>query len=231
MTAVIFSLFTLGAIDALDPYDMTATLLLLQMVRKDWHVLIKIWTSYITYWVTAVGIYYGFTEFLLQYVGDFIRTYPVEIGILQMFTAFLSLAAAVVLTFRLIRNWSASSEDISKVIFIKSVHPVFIVGFAIFSVWSNIPVLWPLYSFITVLVTAKASFAAVVVLLGVFTLFCYMPQLFIYLLYKHLEAEKFNRIMSKTKRVLSRIMLIVIPLFLFLVSIWALTEGLHNMAK
>jgi len=231
MTAVIFSLFTLGAIDALDPYDMTATLILLQMVRKDWHVLIKIWTSYITYWVTAVGIYYGFTEFLLQYVGDLIRAYPVKIGILQIIAGFLSLVAAVVLTIRLIRNWSASGDDISKVIFIKSVHPVFIIGYAIFSVLSNIPALWPLYSFITVLVTAKVSFAAVVVLLGIFTLFCYLPQLFIYSLYKRLEAKKFNRIMGKTKRILSRFMLIVIPVFLFLVSLWSLTEGLRNTSK
>lgn len=229
MAAVILSLITLGAIDALDPYGMTITLMLLQLVRKDWHVLIKIWTAYITYWVTAVGIYYGVTEYLLRFVGDLIRAYPLEIGIMQLVIGFLALAAAVVLSIRLFRNWSAGGDDISKVIYIKSVHPIFLVGLAIFSVWTNIPALWPLYSFITVLATENISFAAVVLFLGVFTLFCFLPQLFVYFLYKRLEAERFARIMTKMKHVLFRIMLIAIPIFLIIVSVWGFTNGLLHI--
>lgn len=229
MAAVIFSLITLGTLDALDPYGLSTTLILLQLVRRDWHVLIKIWTAYITYWVTAVGIYYGVTEYLLRFVGDSIRAYPVEIGILQIVIGLLAFAAAVVLSIRLFRNWSAGGDDISKVIYIKSVHPVFLVGFAIFSVWSNIPALWPLYSFITVLVTVKVSFIAVVLFLGVFTLFCYIPQFLIYWLYKRLEAERFTRVMSKMKRALSRIMLISIPIFLIMVGVWGLVNGFFHI--
>lgn len=229
MTAVIISLLTLGAIDTLDPYGMTTTLMLLQLVRKDWHVLVKIWSAYFAYWITAVGLYYGVTEYLLRYFLFFQRDYPVQIGILQLIIGIAALIGAVILAIRLIRNWSDIGDDISKVIYFKSVHPLFLVGFSVVSVWSNIPALWPLYSFISVLISKNLPTIAIVLLLGVFTLFSKIPQLLVYSLYRRLEAERFARIMNGMKLFLSRTLLIVIPIVLILVGLWGLTGAYHHI--
>jgi hypothetical protein len=229
MTAVIVSLLTLGAIDMLDPYGMTTTLMLLQLVRKDWHVLVKIWSAYFAYWLTSVGLYYGVTEYLLRYIHFFQSDFPVLIGIFQLIIGIIALLGAIILTIRLIRNWSGMGSDISKVIYFKSVHPLFLVGYSVVTVWSSIPTLWPLYSFISVLIPASLPMIAIVLLLGVFTLFSKIPQLLVYSLYKKLEAERFSRIMGGMKRVLSRALLIVIPIVLLLVAVWGLSGAFRNI--
>lgn len=225
MSAVIVSLLTFGSIDMIDPYGITTLLMLLQLVRKDWHVLIKLWTSYVTYWLTAIAVYFGLAEYAFRYFDHLPRTYPTLFSILALVLAVVCLAGAIALGYRVVKNWASLDRDISQVLFIKSVHPVFLVFFGMYTVLSNLPVLWPMFSFIAVLIPARLPFPTVVVLLGIFTMFSRIPQLFVYYLYRRLEADRFARIMSRVKSWLSRFMVIAIPIVLFGISIWAFRHG------
>ena len=218
----------MGAFDMLDIYGLTTMLMLLQLVRKDWHVLVKIWSTYITYWWTAIGIYYGVDKIIYRRLAHLPHLYPTETAIVQLGLGILSLIAAVVMSIRLVRNWHNLDNDLSKVIFIKSVHPIFLGLFGIWSVWSNIPVLWPLFSFVSVLLPTRPPLGGVILIMAVFTFFSIVPQLFVYLLYRRLEADRFAKVMGRLKCWLSRILLVLIPLFFFVVGFWGLSEGIRH---
>lgn len=229
MTEIIIALFTLGMIDTLDPYGISTLLLLLQIVRKDWHALIKVWTTYLTYWLLAVLVYYGIFVHLQRIFDQLQETFPSQIVLAQVIGGILFVILALVFFVRLIRNWSGVTGDISKVLFIKSVHPAFIVLYSISLVLANIPVLWPLYSFIAILLPWRMNLPAVILILGVFTFFSKLPQFFFYWLYRRLEAERFGRIMIRIRRLLIRLMLIAIPVFLLVVGLWAIRQGFERL--
>lgn len=229
MTAVIISLFTLGMIDMLDPYGITTLLILLQMVRKDWHVLVKVWSSYLTYWLAAVGVYFGVSAYLLRFFEQLPKAHPLPTGIIALVLGSLSLAGAVILSIRLWRNWATMDQDISKIIYIKSVHPVFLFFFGVFSVLSNLPACWPLFSYIAVLLPARQDPLTIVLLLGIFTLFSKIPQLVVYALYRRLEARRFERFMAVLRRWLTRLMLVAIPLVLLGIGLWSLGESWRRL--
>ncbi len=225
MESVIVSFFTMGAFDMLDIYGLTTLLVLLQLVRKDWHVLVKVISTYVAYWWTAIAIYYGIDKIIYRHLAHLPRTYPTEFALVKIGLGVLSLILAVVLGIRVVRNWRHLDNDLSKVIFIKSVHPVFLAIFGVWSVWTNIPVLWPLFSFLSVLIPMRPSFVQVVLVLAVFTFFSIVPQLAVYLLYRRLEADRFAKVMGRMKFWLSRALLILIPLFFFAGGIWILAGG------
>ncbi len=229
MTSIIISLFSIAALDLLDPYGVSSVLMLLQLVRKDWHVLPYIWSCYITYWISAVGIYYGVHKYVYRFIHYLTHLYRFETAVISVLVGVAALIAAVVLTVRIIRNWHKLGDDLGKVLFIKSVHPVFLVFFGVTGTLGNIPAAWPLFGFIGILLPAHVSFITVVLLMSVFTLFSILPMQAAYMLYRRLEAERFARFMNKAKHWLARTCLIVIPLFLAFVSIWSINEGLHRL--
>lgn len=229
MSAVIVALFTFGSLDMLDPYGITTLLMLLQLVRKEWHALIKVVGVYITYWWTAVAIYFGAHKFLFRFFGELPRHYPIHMGVFGIIVGIISMVAAAILAVRLVRNWQSADHDLSQVIFIKSVHPVFLIFFAIFSVWSNIPVLWPLFSFIAVLMTVHPSFIAVVAIMGLFALMSVIPQIAVYVLYQRMESERFAVVMSRVKCWMCRFTLAAIPCVLVLISLWGFQTGLNHL--
>lgn len=229
MISVFIALITLGTVDALDPYAISTLLLLLQLVRKDWHVLINVWANYLTYWLIAVLVYFGFLVHLTRFIETFGELNPAVIGLAQFAGGIMALLGAIVFTVRLFRNWSNLDRDISKVLFIKSVHPVFIALYGISQAVMNIPFLWPLYSFIAILAPRHLAPGPVILILGVFTLFSFLPLLAIYWLYRRLETSHFARIIKRVKLVLTRFMLIVIPLFLLVVCLWWIRGGLLKL--
>lgn len=225
MTTAIISLFSIGAFDMLDPYGITTTLMLLQLVRKDWHVLMSVWVSYLTYWLSAIGVYYGVHQLLTKKIHWLIMTYPFETGLLNLAIGIFCLAGAILLGVRVVRNWSSLDQDISKVLFIRSVHPFVLAIWSVGSVWGNMTAAWPLFGYLGILVAEDLPITTVVILLAFFTFFSILPSLAVYAFYRHLEADRFAFIMSRVKKWLSRLCLAIIPVFLLAVSIWGFTEG------
>jgi|GEM_PF-4300852 hypothetical protein len=223
MTSVVIALFTLGAVDTLDPFGISILLLLLQLVRKEWHALVKVWATWLTYWLFAVLVYYGVTVYLKDILEDF-NFVPVWLAELSVGCA--ALLGAALFAIRLIRSWSKADSDISKVLFIKSVSPVFLAIYGIVQVFIAVPIYWPLYSFIAILAPERLDPVSVILLLGIFTVFSKIPQFVVYWLYRRLETGRFAKIMAKVKKVLTRMTLIAVPGFLLVAGIWLVRSGL-----
>lgn len=229
MMTILIALVTIGVIDMLDPYGVATILMLLQLVKKERHALVYVWSSYLTYWVVAVTFYYGAHLFLYHRLIHLVESYPRQTLWFIMLFSIAIFFVAIVLGIRVIRNWDVVDRDISKVLFIKSVHPFFILVLGVGGTLANMPSAWTMVAFVGILLPFKLTFGSIVVILGIFTLFSIIPIQTVYLLYRVMETSRFARVMAVSKKYLSRMCVASIPVFLLVISFAGFTHSLYRI--
>lgn len=229
MTAAIIPLFSLGVFDLIHPMGVAMVLMLLQLVRKEWHVLVYIISSYIAYWLSGVGVYYGIDRYLRSFFRYLLTAYPVPAGVLEIGVGLAALVLTVGYAIRLFRKRADLDQEMGNLLFIKSVHPLFLVLLAIGNIWGGLPFCWPLLGYIGTLLRLEISLAAMVGLLAGFTLFSTVPMLSVYILYQRLEAGRFARVMAQIKKWLNIFCLVSIPIVLAIFGAWILNDGFARL--
>lgn len=222
MLQLLLSLLGLSLLDCLNPATIATLILLLPMVKKVSHSSIFIWGTFIVYFTIGVSFYYGIDKFIKSFVIEVITKNTHTLSILGIIMGMILLGIAVRLAINILKTFN-KNEDVKEVnmIKIKNVGPKALIILSIVSTLSDAPTAVPYIGFISKLLGMDLSFLGVVLMLLVYCFIYILPMLILYLSYQKLK-DKFEKIVSKTKNLINKFNVYVIPVMCFIGGVWIL---------
>ena len=227
MKAILISLLSIAWIELLDPQGYTVIIALSSMVKKRTHTLLYILVSYVTYALSGILIFLGIDLVLKKWLIDIHTAYPTPIAIGQLIIGVGCLLGFLFLGKYLLDVLRKKKEvDLGGAFHIRSVHPLFIIGFAIVFTVGNMTGALAMIGFIAIMSAHEAGLLTASIMLFIYALFSLFPKLVLYYLLYFLPEGKAAGIVDKLKKIFNIIFLIIVWLFLAFASGWGFFEGL-----
>lgn len=223
MKTAILSIFAFGWIDFFNPVAISMVMVLTPLVKKNWHILLYIFGSYIAYATASIGIFFGVDKYLVKIYDNLCLNYPLQTGIAKGIIGIISLIGSILMIRFLVKAAKEKRAlSMNSMLMIKSIAPWFIVALSFGSTWSNMFGAVALFAYIGVLMSNNIQFATASILLPVFCLFSVVPTMLVYILSTKFKGEKFQRIISKIRTVMTGFCFYSIPVLLVFIAWWGI---------
>ena len=227
MKAILISLLSIGWIEILDPQGYTIIIALSSMVKKRSHTLLYILVSYVTYALSGILIFLGIDRLLKDWLIRFCAEHPTGVAYGQLAIGIGCLLGFLILGKYLLDILCRKKElNLSEAFHIRSVHPLFIIGFAIVFTVCNMTGALAMVGFIAIMSAHQATLLIASIMLFLYALFSLAPKLVLYFLLYFLPGAKAARVVDKLKKIFNIVFLIILWLFLAAASWWGFHGGL-----
>jgi cytochrome c biogenesis protein CcdA len=226
-------LFVIGLafVDCLNPTTIGAMALLLTLVKKVQHSLIFLASTFITYYMGGLALYFGIDRYLSRLIHWIIDRYAaplyvseIALGILLFGISLRGLIRQIrIRRFRRVQATTETPEP-GAADSIIPFHPLGLFVFGVGSTLSDLPTAFPLLALIGKLVEARIPLVAMLLILFLYVLIYVLPLIVLYAVYQK-KREQTHRLAVWFQKSIVWFNRYLLPPLLMAAGAWILYDG------
>ena len=227
---MIVSVIGLALLDCLNPATIATMAVLLPLVKKVHHALFFLGSTFITYYLGGLILYFGVDQFLSTFFTRVFDQYAniiffaeVALGILLFGVSLAKLIQQVKS-----RHWIGKKQDPSATIEIKTLHPFGIFMFGVGSTISDLPTAFPLLILIGRLSETRPSMIDLLILLFLYVLIYVFPLILLYAIFLKTQ-QKMKALGVWFQKAIHAFNTYALFPLLILLGGWLIYDGLSNL--
>lgn len=230
-TSKLITMFLLALSDAINPTTIGTTMIVISTVRRKWHTLIFICTTYLFYLSSGVIVYLGIDKILKNMIEEVFSKYAVVVALVELAIAVAMTVVAmkllVKLIVRLTKKESSKMDYLSVVV--KMTNPGALFILAITTMAMELPTSFPYWGYIGILIASEVEFVESTIYMAVYCFLYVLPLLGVFIVFEMMSRDRFKRFENGFRRVVNLATEYVIIIALFVVDGVLFIDGIGRL--
>lgn len=208
MLSLLLAGLGLSLVDCINPFTISAQVLLLTFVKKTYHVMYYVFGTYLTYVTGGLFVYWGIDKMLAEFWDGIMESHGALIYSLEILLGIGLVIYGILSLRKWLKKRNSSAADVRSADKApsapKSVKPLFLLFFGAVNTVGDLPTAIPYLVFIAKLIETKVPIGAVVLLILLYCLIYVLPLIIIYVLYVFCK-QKMERVLDKAKKIMTAV--------------------------
>lgn len=232
---MMFFVVGLALVDCLNPTTIGAMALLLTLVKKVQHSLLFLASTFVTYYIGGLALYFGIDRYfslLLIWINDRyaapLYTSKIVLGILLFGISFGGLIRRIKMRCTKRGQETAATPEPGASASVLPVHPLGLFIFGVGTTLNDLPTAFPLLALIGKLTEARLSLDVFLLILFLYVLIYVMPLIVLYAVYQK-TREKTQRIGTWLQKSIVWFNRNLLPPIMMAAGAWIIYDGWNSI--